>query len=699
MYFSCTKFSLQRFYHDEYGMGDGSYSFSSDLLPPLGSQNTRSPHLRKLTVSPFHPFYRAWEFFLIIFVIYSAWICPFEFAFLSCKPNTVFIIDNVIDAFFAIDIILTFFVAYVDHRSFLLIDEPKKIAIRYISTWFVFDVCSTAPFQPLSLLFTKHSSGLGFKVLNMLRLWRLRRVSSLFARLEKDIRFNYFWTRCTKLFSVTLFAVHCAGCFHYLIADRYPDPSRTWIGAVMPNFKEESLWNRYVTSMYWSITTLTTTGYGDLHAQNPREMLFDIFYMFFNLGLTAYLIGNMTNLVVTGTSRTRNFRDTVRAASEFAARNQLPPSIKHQMLSHICLRYKTEGLKLHETLNGLPKAIRSTISHYLFFPVVQKVHLFHGVSYDFLFQLVSEMQAEYFPPKEDVILQNEAPTDIYILVSGSVDLISYKDGSDQVQGKAVAGEVFGEIGVVHHRPQPFTVRTCELCQILRLKGTPLMNIIQANLEDGSIVMSNLLQQLKGLESVGFGDPNADPKALLEEFIDGGVNMNKADASGRMAKAVSKRWKPKDICNLLECRENTNTNLKDHIIEITGSQVNNKDRNSTSQIRRNKGHRFAKSQLSEIENDSRLNSNNGKFLKSTNKRVAIHMHLQETNASWEQLGKLIILPESLEELLRIGGQKFVGRHPTKVVNGENAEIDDISVVKDGDHLFLLENEHEITSDAT
>lgn len=106
---------------------------------------------------------------------------------------------------------------------------------------------------------------------------------------------------------VTLFTVHCAGCFNYLIADRHPDPKRTWIGAVMPDFREESLWNRYVTAMYWSITTLTTTGYGDLHAENTREMLFDISYMLFNLGLTAYLIGNMTNLVVHGTSRTRKF--------------------------------------------------------------------------------------------------------------------------------------------------------------------------------------------------------------------------------------------------------------------------------------------------------------------------------------------------------------------------------------------------------
>lgn len=184
---------------------------------------------------------------------------------------------------------------------------------------------------------------------------------------------------------VTLFAVHCAGCFNYLIADRYPDSKRTWIGAVYPNFKEESLWDRYVTAIYWSIVTLTTTGYGDLHAENTREMLFDIAYMLFNLGLTSYIIGNMTNLVVHWTSRTRNFRDTVKAASEFASRNHLPHRMQDQMLSHICLRFKTEGLKQQETLNDLPKAIRSSIAHHLFFPVVQKVYLLQGVSHDFLF--------------------------------------------------------------------------------------------------------------------------------------------------------------------------------------------------------------------------------------------------------------------------------------------------------------------------
>jgi hypothetical protein len=194
----------------------------------------------------------------------------------------------------------------------------------------------------------------------------------------------------------------------------------------MPDFHQRGLWIRYVVSVYWSITTLTTVGYGDLHAENTREMIFNIFYMLFNLGLTAYLIGNMTNLVVHGTSRTRKYvscfslfclvfvdfnlykshievapnsffllcfglkRDTIQAATSFALRNQLPGRLQDQMISHLSLKFRTdsEGLQQQETLDALPKAIRSSISQYLFFNLVQKVYLFEGVSNDLIFQLV-----------------------------------------------------------------------------------------------------------------------------------------------------------------------------------------------------------------------------------------------------------------------------------------------------------------------
>lgn len=137
----------------------------------------------------------------------------------------------------------------------------------------------------------------------------------------------------------------------------------------------------------------------------------------------------------------------MQAATSFAQRNKLPPRLQDQMNAHLSLKFRTnsEGLQQQGTLEALPKAIRSSISHFLFYSLVDKVYLFENVSNDFIFQMVSfpkfteektfrfmctngnfgffkvsEMKAEYFPPKEDIILQNEAPTDFYILVNGAV---------------------------------------------------------------------------------------------------------------------------------------------------------------------------------------------------------------------------------------------------------------------------------------
>lgn len=83
-------------------------------------------------------------------------------------------------------------------------------------------------------------------------------------------------------------------------------------------------------------------------------------------------------------------RDTIQAASSFAQRNQIPVRVQEQMVAHLCLKYRadSEGLQQQEILDVLPKAIRSSISNFLFYSLVDKVYLFRGVSNDLLFQLV-----------------------------------------------------------------------------------------------------------------------------------------------------------------------------------------------------------------------------------------------------------------------------------------------------------------------
>ncbi|KAJ0090145.1 hypothetical protein Patl1_12782 [Pistacia atlantica] len=538
-------------------------SVTDGVLPSLGvtARSCRRIKLRRFIISPFDPRYRCWEAFLILLVLYTAWVCPFEFGFLLKPSKPLAILDNIVNGIFAIDIILTFFVAYLDKASYLLIDNPKLIAWKY-------------------------TRSLSYGYFNILRLWRLRRVSKLFARLEKDKNYNYVRVRYVKLSCVTLFVVHCAACFFYFLAENYPEPDRTWIGQTLGNFKQTSLRVKYVTSIYWSITTFTTTGYGDIHPANTRERLFDIFYMFLNLGLLSYLLGNMNNLVIHGTSRTRQFRDTIQAASSFAKRNQLPVRLQDQMLSHLCLRYRTdsEGLHQQETIESLPKAIQSSISHFLFYSLVDQVYLFRGVSNDLLFQLVTEMKAEYFPPREDVILQNEAPNDFYIFVTGAADLITRKGGIEQVVAEAKPGDVVGEVGLLCYRPQLFTVRTKRLSQLLRLNRTAFLNLLQANVGDGTIIMNNLLQHLKDS-----GDPMMQPiltdteqklaqgrmdlplslcfaavrgdDLLLQQLLRRGSDPNELDNSGRTALhiAASKGY---GHCIVLLLEYGADPNIKD-----------------------------------------------------------------------------------------------------------------------------------------
>uniref|UniRef100_A0A453NL95 Ion transport domain-containing protein n=1 Tax=Aegilops tauschii subsp. strangulata TaxID=200361 RepID=A0A453NL95_AEGTS len=74
---------------------------------------------------------RFWELFLIVLVVYSAWVCPFELAFLRNLPSKLVLVENIVNGFFAIDIVMTFFVAYVDSKTHLLVDDRKRVAVRF----------------------------------------------------------------------------------------------------------------------------------------------------------------------------------------------------------------------------------------------------------------------------------------------------------------------------------------------------------------------------------------------------------------------------------------------------------------------------------------------------------------------------------------------------------------------------------------
>jgi hypothetical protein len=83
-------------------------------------------------------------------------LTPFTLAFSDELSTVVWytILNNTIDIFFAMDIILNFNLAYQD-EAYAVIDDRWMIAKKYFATWFIIDFLAVLPFENVVLLFNK----------------------------------------------------------------------------------------------------------------------------------------------------------------------------------------------------------------------------------------------------------------------------------------------------------------------------------------------------------------------------------------------------------------------------------------------------------------------------------------------------------------------------------------------------------------
>lgn len=59
--------------------------------------------------------------------------------------------------------------------------------------------------------------------------------------------------------------------------------------------------------------------------------------------------------------------------------------------------------------------------------------------------------------------------------------------------KLGSSEMVGEIGVIFNIPQPFTVRTKRLSQVIRISHHHFKQLVQPHSKDGKIIITNFVQ--------------------------------------------------------------------------------------------------------------------------------------------------------------------------------------------------------------
>ncbi|KAF5769352.1 putative potassium channel, voltage-dependent, EAG/ELK/ERG, rmlC-like jelly roll [Helianthus annuus] len=448
-------------------------------------------------IPPQNRWYRTWEKVILVWAIYSSFFTPMEFGFFRGLPDRLYLLDTFSQAAFFIDIVVQFFVPYRDTQTYKFIVSPRLIAIRYLKSHFIFDLLACMPWD---ILYTASGKKEEVRYLLLIRLVRARKVLEFFSKLEKDIRVKYLFSRIIKLIAVELYCTHTAACIFYYLATTLPpvEEGYTWIGSLTlgdysySNFREIDLWKRYITSLYFAIVTMATVGYGDIHAVNLREMIFVMVYVSFDMVLGAYLIGNMTALIVKG-SKTERYRDRMSDLIKFMDRNELDRDIRNQIKGHVRLQYDS-SITDSAVIQDLPISIRAKISESLYRTYIEKVSLFRGCSSEFINHVVTRVQEEFFLPGEVIMEQGIVVDQLYFICHGSLEeVVICEDGSEEIVSNLKPHDSFGDVSILCNIPQPYTVQVCELCRLLRLDKQTFTNILEIYFLDGRKILNNLLE--------------------------------------------------------------------------------------------------------------------------------------------------------------------------------------------------------------
>jgi hypothetical protein len=133
-----------------------------------------------------------------------------------------------------------------------------------------------------------------FRLLRLLKLLRIRYYLNL---LEEALNVNLRFIRVLQMIMNMLFMAHLLGCFWYYIAVNSSEEV-TWITEHAPDAAdpESDLTVRYMYSLYWALTTLTSVGYGDITPANHGERMYTTMALLVGALVFGYVLSDVGTL-------------------------------------------------------------------------------------------------------------------------------------------------------------------------------------------------------------------------------------------------------------------------------------------------------------------------------------------------------------------------------------------------------------------
>lgn len=435
----------------------------------------------------------AWDCFVGGCVIYLTMSMPYAMGYNAeatwNRARVRYVVDWLVDGVFFVDMCLCFCVAYTNKDGVLVTRRSKVFAHYLFSFGFVIDFLSIASrithFSQTSASALLRSARL-LRTMRLTKLFKLTRILKLKRRCAKPDDELDGWranaannesmqasfeshgaltTRqgprvstpeavwaaivgacrhpavqsAARMFVVLFVVAHMVAClWHGLTVlkeqDSTRDVARHWINA--NGLRRKSAWRRYLVSLYWAFTTMTTVGYGDIRLVTNSEKGVAIVVMIIGGICFGYIIGNVTTMFENLNTVAALREQKLDAVKEYLYDRGYPRATAIKVKHHFRHVYETFGAFFDSSESDvyaeLPASLIVELLHEQHAELIQQSVLLTNAFATGAF--VAAVCRSLVPCKADdgevIFVEGEIGTHVYLVHTGAVKLVATTPAAD-----------------------------------------------------------------------------------------------------------------------------------------------------------------------------------------------------------------------------------------------------------------------------
>ena len=417
-------------------------------LPPFKFRYTFVKRLTKLSGKE-----KFWMGAVFLGILFTAIEAPFSLAFNTDLRFWQLWADVILGVLFSVD--LAYHIIRHQKRNDF---DPRKTKSEKIKIYagLSIDTIACVPFDFIFYLFGLSGVNNWFKFMRIIRLIRIIKLAAFMERLptiSRSIRFLF-------IFFASLMVGHLFACF--------------WVYLNPP--KGEPLLAYYVESLYWTITTLTTVGYGDITPTTISARLYTIVLMIGGVGFYGLIIANITQIFTENAHYKEQSREKLNDLYAFIKHYHIPNHLQGPIFNYYNHIYsKRLSDNDQKIISDLPSALRNELQVYMNMKLIQNLPVFKYCSQDCLKAVAKSLKQEHYGPEDTIIKMGETGKEMFFIGHGIVD-IALEDGT--LVSQLQEGQFFGEMALLKQTKRNANVRAASYCDLYRLSKEQFLEIIK-----------------------------------------------------------------------------------------------------------------------------------------------------------------------------------------------------------------------------